>query len=364
MLPVLFNGRYLTRPPTGVDRFAIELTAALASRPRGGRLALAVPHDTQLRDATLARRHELRRVGRRSGQAWEQMELPRAAAGLPLVNLCNTAPLWLQRQLVVIHDLGTVANAGNYSLAFRSWYRLMHGALMRRAHVVASVSRFSADALARHHGRRRRGIEIIGEGGEHILRAPADGAVLDRLSLRGRPYVLAVGSRSPNKNFAAVAAAVQALNMPGLLLVAVGGGDARIYADATSRAAGGAGPEPDAVLNTGYVSDAALRALYENAVCFAFPSWYEGFGLPPLEAMCCGCPVVVSDRAALPEVCGDAALYCKAEDPATLAAALRRLLGSAALREELRQAGLRRAAGFSWDAAARQFEEVLDARFA
>jgi len=350
----LVNGRYLTRAPTGVDRFAIELTAALARRPGAAPLPLAVPGGVALADPAAAQQHDVRRVGRRRGHAWEQLELPAAAAGLPLLNLCNTAPLWLQRQLVVIHDLGTVANAANYSVAFRGWYRLMHGTLMRRAHVVATVSRFSADALQRHHGRRARGIEVLPEGGEHILRVPADRAIVERMGLQGRRYVLAVGSRSPNKNFAAVVQAVQSLGEPDVLVVAVGGGNARVFA--------GSEVEGDGVRHTGYVSDAELRALYEHATCFAFPSFYEGFGLPPLEAMCCGCPVIVSDRAALPETCGDAALYCRAEDPATLAAALRRVLDSPALRQELREAGHRRAALYGWDGAASLFEEVLDAR--
>jgi glycosyltransferase involved in cell wall biosynthesis len=116
------------------------------------------------------------------------------------------------------------------------------------------------------------------------------------------------------------------------------------------------------VLSAGYVSDAELRALYENAACFVFPSFYEGFGLPPLEAMCCGCPVVVSRRASLPEVCGDAALYIEPDDPATLAAALARVLDSRELRSELAAAGRARAARWTWAAAGRQFREITEAR--
>lgn len=352
---VLVNGRYLTRVPTGVDRFAIELLRALARRHAPRAVRIAVPPRTELRDPRLGLLDDVMAVGRRQGQAWEQLDLPRAANDDALINLCNTAPLWRERQLVVIHDLGTVANAANYTRAFKAWYRLMQGSVMHRARVVATVSAFSADQLTSHFGKRRRGIEVIAEGGEHILAEAAETSIIDRLGLRGRRYVLAVGSRSPNKNFAAVLAAVKAIDDPDLLLVAAGGGDSRIYAGADIA---------DARLRpTGYVSDGELRALYEHATCFAFPSFYEGFGLPPLEAMCCGCPVIVSDRASLPEVCGDAAIYCKAEDPTTLAAALRELLSSTARRHELREAGLARAQSFSWDKAARHFEQVLDANF-
>jgi glycosyltransferase involved in cell wall biosynthesis len=99
---------------------------------------------------------------------------------------------------------------------------------------------------------------------------------------------------------------------------------------------------------TGYVSDAELRALYENAACFVYPSFYEGFGLPPLEAMTCGCPVVVSRAASLPEVCGDAAVYCDPCDPADIARAMERVLGNPAAQEDLRRRSLERARTFSW----------------
>jgi glycosyltransferase involved in cell wall biosynthesis len=349
----LVNGRYLTRPPTGVDRFAMELLGALAARR--GPLEIAVPATQALHDRSGSAPGRLQPLGQRRGQAWEQTDLPRAAGDRVLLNLCNTAPLWRERQLVVIHDAATVANPANYGLAFRQWYRLMHGSLMRRARVVATVSAFSRDELLRHHGARRLGVEVLHEGGEHILRERADPSVLDRLGLAGQRYVLAVGSRSPNKNFQAVLEAVRALRDPGLWLVAAGGGDARIYARTEL--------VDERLKTTGYVSDAQLRALYEHAACFAFPSYYEGFGLPPLEAMNCGCPVIVSDRASLPEVCGDAALYCKAEDPATLASALHRVLGSPSLRQELRDAGRARARQFGWDRAAAHFEQIVDASF-
>jgi len=100
---------------------------------------------------------------------------------------------------------------------------------------------------------------------------------------------------------------------------------------------------------TGRVDDAALAELYRQAAVMVFPSRYEGFGLPALEAMACGCPVIASDRASLPEVVGDAALRVDPDDVEAMAAALRRVLGDARLRSELRRRGLARAAGLSWD---------------
>jgi glycosyltransferase involved in cell wall biosynthesis len=352
----LYNGRFLGRAPSGVDRFAIELLAALAKLdPGAAPPQMAVPRDTNIELPAQLANARLMATGSRHGQMWEQFDLPRAARELPLVSLCNTAPAWRENQLVVIHDAATAANPANFSLAFRSWYRVLIGSLMRRARVVATVSKFSADELTRYFGRRPKGIEVVYESGEQILRSAADNAVIERLGLAGRRFVLAVGNRSPNKNFSGVLQALALLDDKDLLLVAAGGANSRVFA--------GAELSDPRLVQAGFVSDGELRALYEHAQCFAFPSLYEGFGLPPLEAMCCGCPVIVSNASSLPEVCADAALYCDPTDPTTLAAQLRRVLDSPALRAELREAGLRRAAQFSWSQAAGTFDGIMAAKF-
>jgi glycosyltransferase involved in cell wall biosynthesis len=223
---------------------------------------------------------------------------------------------------------------------------------MRRAKTIATVSRFSASELTRFFGRRKGALEVLYESGEHILRGAPDPGILKRLDLVGRRYVLAVGSRARNKNFMAAVRAVESLGDPQVKLVAAGGSNNRVFAGTELKA--------DSLVLAGYVSDGELRALYENADCFIFPSLYEGFGLPPLEAMQCGCPVIVSDRAAMPEVCGEAALYCNPEDVADIARQLRRVLDSAALRAEMRERGRARARLFSWQKAADQLEDLLN----
>jgi glycosyltransferase involved in cell wall biosynthesis len=128
-------------------------------------------------------------------------------------------------------------------------------------------------------------------------------------------------------------------------LVIAGGSNSRIFSDVDF-------PVSTRVRRLGYISDRELRALYESALAFVFPSRYEGFGLPPLEAMACGCPVVSSAAASLPEVCGDAALLVDLHDPMALRRAIQRILTEPMLRDGLRAAGLRRAAQFGWQRAA------------
>jgi glycosyltransferase involved in cell wall biosynthesis len=353
MLDITVNGRFFTRAPTGVDRYAAELLRAWLPRAATmhsvralmpGKSALKESHGLTLDPV---------KVGALTGHAWEQLELPRHAGSSMLLNLCNTGPVARRRQLVVLHDAGTLANPATYSLPFRSWYRWMFGGLMRRAGIVATVSRFSAGELMSRVGGRADRIELMPGAGDHILRTQADTRVLERLGLAQRPYVLAVGSRTPNKNFTGVARAAALLGDLGIKVVAAGGSNSRVF--------NGVSLDSESLVLAGYVTDGELRALYEHAACFVFPSFYEGFGIPPLEAMHCGCPVIVSDRASLPEVCGQAALYCNPDDPADIAAKLRRVLTSQQLQAELREAGRTRARQFSWSGAAMQLEELLSA---
>ena len=353
MSDITVNGRFFTRAPTGVDRFAAELLRAWLPQAAGAHTVRTLMPGTSVVKASHGLDLKPAKVGALTGHAWEQLELPRHSGGSMLLNLCNTGPVARRRQLVVLHDAGTIANPATYSLPFRSWYRWMFSGLMRRAGIVATVSKFSAGELMKHVGGRAEGIELIQGAGDHILRVQPDARVIQRLGLARRPYVLAVGSRTPNKNFNGVARAATLLGDLGYKVVAAGGSDARVF--------NGVELNNESLVLAGYVTDGELRALYEHAACFVFPSLYEGFGLPPLEAMLCGCPVVVSDRASLPEVCGQAALYCNPDDPVDIAAKLRRVLTSHSLQSELREAGRARASEFGWNRAASQLEELLGA---
>ena len=165
--------------------------------------------------------------------------------------------------------------------------------------------------------------------------------------------MLAVSTANPRKNFAAVARAIELVGDAGFDFVVAGGADPRVFSGAGVRL-------PAFVKRVGYVTDAELRALYENAACFVYPSLYEGFGLPPLEAMACGCAVLVSDAASLPEVCGDAAVYCDPRSPEDIAGKLAAIMADADRRRTFAERGRRHAAQFSWRRAALgNWEEIL-----
>lgn len=354
---LFINGRFLSQDVTGVQRYARETIGALdallcdgLAAPHEVRVSILAPHDAA--DLPRLQRITLRRVGRLRGHAWEQLELPLHARNGLLLNLCNTAPLARTRQIATLHDAAVHAVPHAYRFAFRAWYALLFGVAGRLSRRVVTVSEFSRDELARHVGLDRRDIAVVTEGKEHILAVPSDRGVIERHGLARRPFVLAVSSMSPHKNFAAVVRAVELLGDASFDVVVAGGAHPRIFAGAAL---------PANVKHVGYVSDGELRALYEQAACFVYPSIYEGFGLPPLEAMACGCPVIVAQAASLPEVCGNAALYCDPHAATDIAAQIRRLVDDVALRDSLRRRGHLRAAQFTWRRCALQNWAVIAA---
>lgn len=352
-MSIAINGRFLTQTTTGVQRFATEITVALAALSAAGEappLRLLAPPGAPASLGSLRVEH----AGSRRGQPWEQLDLSRAAGGDLLLNLGNTAPLLRgRRQAVVIHDAGVFDTPESYSRAFRAWYRTLHLLLPRSGARILTVSQFSRERLAARLHLDPARIGVVPEGGEHVLRIPADNAVLAKHGLAPGRYALAVGTRAAHKNLAALRGAARLLGARGLCLAVAGATDASVFS-------GPADVQGESVRALGRVSDAELRALYENALCLLFPSRYEGFGLPPLEAMWCGCPVVAAASGAVPEVCGDAALWFDVEGPRSAAAAIARLLDEPGLRDGLRSAATARAAQYSWPAAARRLLEVLE----
>ena len=347
---ILINARFLTQATTGVQRYAIEVVKAWDAMLESGeldqrkiRLMLLAPRG-ELLDLQL-KHISIHQAGRLGGQLWEQIELPFYAAGNFLVNLCNSAPLLKRNQSVTIHDASVFGYPQAYGFRFRTWYKFLHRVLGTTIKRVLTDSCFSQEELIRYCSGAGQKIRMVHLGSDHLHAVPADAGIISRNGLEKVQFVLAVSSMSPHKNFQAIVNAIL-LMKNNIQVVIAGGMNARVFSGSHT-------PLPGSVKHLGYVSDAELRALYEHAACFVYPSFYEGFGLPPLEAMACGCPVIVANAASLPEVCGDAALYCDPHDAADIAEKIGQLMGNQTLRDELRAKGLARARQFSWAACAR-----------
>jgi glycosyltransferase involved in cell wall biosynthesis len=354
--PVFINGRFLAQPLSGVQRFAMETTQALirrADRLNARAPMILTPPLTTAARAGAPAGFPITEVGRRQGQAWEQCDLPgQCRAGL-LVNLGNTAPLLIKRQIVVIHDSGVFRRPEAYSAAFRLWYAVLQRLLVLRGVRIVTVSEFSRQEIVYFLNCDPGQIAVIGESGHHARLIAPDTSVLAANGLQPGRFVLAVGNLAAHKNLAALGETARQLAERHLQLVITGGLDRGVFGNAPGRL-----PHPATYL--GRVSDAALTALYQTAACFVFPSTYEGFGLPALEAMENDCPVVAARIPALQEICGDAAEFCDPLDPADIAAAVIRVASDSSLAAGLRSRGQACSLTHTWDRTAERLSAVID----
>jgi glycosyltransferase involved in cell wall biosynthesis len=355
---IYVNGKFFCQRVTGTQRYARELLHQIDRLLSAGdysniEIEILVPQIlvTQILVlqgvAPLPQYSNLRvrTVGRMSGIAWEQIELPRFCRGETLFTLSGGAPLLHDRNVVTIHDAAVIAAPAGYSLPYRLWYRNVCRSMGRSAEHIFTNSEFSKSEIVKWYGATPGRVSVTYLGSDHFSGIEADASALARFGISGK-YVLAVSSHNPNKNFLRVVQAMRQLGRQDIQLVVAGGQDSRVYRESMGL--------PQDVRSLGYVSDAELKSLYENAACFVFASLYEGFGLPPLEALSSGCPVVVSRAGALPEIFESAATFCDPYDPADIAAAIGHAVDSVS-REEIKAFARK----FSWEQCARETLDVL-----
>ncbi len=353
----VLNGKFLRASPTGVHRVAAELSAALAmlveeshAAARGLSLSGLAPHDG------LARARELpfafARLGPLTGVPWEQLTLPLHRRRGTLLNLCNLGPVLSRDAVTMIHDVQVLLSPQSYNPAFRLWYRSVQPLIARRHRHLLTVSDFSRDQIVQAGLCAADKVSVVHNGCDHILREIADPASFDCLGLTENGYVVALANTQPHKNIAVLLRAFADPRLAAIKLVLFGGADRGAFEQAGLVV-------PANVVFAGRISDGELRFLLEHALCLAFPSQTEGFGLPPLEAMALGCPAIVAPCGALPEVCGEAALYAQPDDPGEWATRISDLAGSSALRNQRADCGLRQAARFTWRNSAITLAAVL-----
>jgi glycosyltransferase involved in cell wall biosynthesis len=356
---VLFDAHMLGERESGNETYAANLLRALAREAPDADILIAAAHPAAAREALeLPARWRLIPVSGSPPRrlAWD---LPRAARreAADLLHVTYCAPPAAPCPVVdTIHDLSFLWNPAWFSPRDRLVLRAGVGFTARRAAAVITVSEFCRRDIQARLGIPPERIvvtpEAAGRAGDPAARTD-DAAVVRALGVRP-PYLLAVGNLQPRKNLARLVEAYAAVRardrLPHQLVVAgkAAWRESEIYA-----AVGRHALERD-VLFPGYVAEGTLAALYRQADLFVFPSLFEGFGLPVLEAMACGTPVVCADRTSLPEVAGEAARLVDPEDAAALSEAIRQVLGDAALRAAMRARGLERARRFTWQRTARE----------
>lgn len=352
---VTINGRFLDTTMTGVQRYAWEIVQAIDRLAAAGDAAASGMIFELARPANGTPPVPLRavverRLGRQGGYFWEQVTLPRMARGRRLLNLANVGPLAHSDAILCVHDAHVWLVPEAFSPTFRRYYRAVLPRLLRRSLQWTTVSRYSEAQLLRFGAAMRPADAVIGNAVGALPQLPPSAPWLPGATLPER-YVFALGSAAAHKNFALLERIRPALAAAGLAVLIAGGDDRAIFARND-------GAE---MLRVGRVNDHELAWLYRNATCFVFPSRYEGFGIPPLEAMACDCPVVAAHSSALPEVLGDAPIWCAPDDADGWIDAVARLATDPVARAAAIERGRRQAALYSWEDGARRYLQLLRA---
>jgi glycosyltransferase involved in cell wall biosynthesis len=266
-------------------------------------------------------------------------------------------PVRQARTILTVHDLTFMRLPECAEAGLRAYLDKVVPRSIQRADLVLADSQSTKKDLIELLGVSPDKIEVVYAGVERRFRPMEGEMALHRVKKRyglNFPFILSLGTLEPRKNFTRLIEAYALMRDRGLKLV-IAGGKGWLYDEIFAKVEE-LGLE-DKIIFPGFIADEDLPALYNLAKIFVFPSLYEGFGLPPLEAMACGTPVVTSDRPSLPEVVGGAGLMVEATDDQELARAMERVLTDENLRREMREKGLRQAAKFTWEAAA---EKLLD----
>ncbi|WP_415423483.1 glycosyltransferase family 4 protein [Serratia marcescens] len=343
------NSRFLTQELTGVQRFAEQISLSL--RVTRDDVIFLSPPGVLRKD--VAAKLQVREIGRKSGHYWEQIELPRFlkknGSGL-LLNLGSTAPVFYNNQIVTHHDVTYKRYPESFSKRFRVFYGAMIPAMLKNSKHLLTVSEFSKGEIHEVYGYPKDRISII-------YNAVSDEFKRKKHTELSKPYLLAVSSPNLHKNFHGMLKAFELLGDKYNISLKIIGKTATSFAkqDFSALVKG-----TDKIEFMGRVGDDEMISLYQNALAFVFPSFYEGFGIPPLEAQACGCPVISSNAASMPEVLRDSALYFSPKNINEMASVMKIIISDENMRRELINKGYSNVKRFSWLDSAVKINKIAD----
>ena len=345
----------LTQNISGVQRYAIEITR---------RLNKILPETIFLTPANIIHNEiavelNAKVIGKHTGHLWEQFDLPLYIRRnynekkYILINLANTAPLLIRNNIVTIHDITFIKFPQSYSFLFGSFYRLLIPIIIKRAKLIFTVSRTAKEEI----------LEFFKLDPSFVVVTynAIDSALTDHkfnekkhfpetlVKKSVNKYILTISMFNPIKNLISLLRAFDLLELDNVKLVVVG----EAYKSFKKIKEIEKYKNHKNVIFLGQINNKEeIMNLYSNAEIFVFPSLYESFGIPPLEAMACDCPVIVSKAGALPEVCGDAAYYINPQDINCIKEAILDVFSNLELRNHLINKGKIQINNFNWDVSA------------
>lgn len=345
---IYINGRFLEQDLTGVQRFAGELALEL-SKLRDD-ITVLVPNKSKIKNQQYLHLLNIVEVSGYTGHLWEQVTLVNFLVknNKPaLLNLCSTAPLFYKNQIVTHHDITYIRYPQSFSKKFRMLYKLLIPLMLKNSKKVITVSDFSKQEISEHYHVDKEKIEIINNAvnGEFI---PMNNSHKER-------YALAVSSANYHKNFAMMIDAFLESNAD-MSLYIIGSMSSLSFSSVKYT-------EDPRIKFLGRVDDKELITIYQKASFFIFPSLYEGFGIPPLEAQACGCPVISSNVASMPEVLENSVIYFNPFNKSEIIAAIEKISADQLLSEQLIQKGLANVERFSWKKSAIELNNIIEKVF-
>jgi len=343
------NARFLTQPITGVQRYGIEVSLLLKAI-YGEQIEFLSPSNIIHRE--IAQKLHVRIVGKHTGHLWEQLDLLHylKVRGNPLL-LClgNTAPLWYRNKIVTIHDITFIRYPKTFSSKFLLFYKTVIPIIIRTSKHIFTVSEFSKDEICEYYKLDKKKCSVAYNAVSAFFHPEEPIKPRDE-------FFLTVSSVKENKNTLLPLKVFKELKERGYNAVLYVIGD--LHSSSFRSFDLSEYEKSNNIRFVGRVSDEKLREYYWRAKAFIFPSFYEGFGIPPLEAQACGCPVMSSNASCMPEVLGNSVLYFNPTEKNDLVAKIVSL--SKNDMELYRERGYKNVNQYSWTKSAEKYKVVID----
>lgn len=346
MLKLVINGKFLSQKITGVQKFAFEISKNLQKLDKD--ILILAP-----KNILPENRNCLKNVvsfGNFTGVLWEQMDLPLflKKLGNPiLLNLISTAPLFYYKNIYTLHDIA-FTNKKWVSKSFYYYYNFLCPKLLKKAKFVITVSNFSKNEISKYFNIPQNKIFVVHNASNTLVTG-------NEKPIYDFQYLLTVASLNPRKNLIRLIRAYQAVKEKiGMKLVIVGQKNPKIFGKVNIPV------NDENIIFTGYVDDFTLTSLYKYSHAFIFPSLYEGFGIPPLEALTMGVPVAVAKTASLPEIYGDAVYYFDPFNKDEIAGAIIKITMDKNLRQKILINRHKLLEKYSWEKSAKKLLKLIN----
>ncbi|MDD2797538.1 MAG: glycosyltransferase family 1 protein [Bacteroidales bacterium] len=342
---IIVNARFLTQEITGVQRFAIEISLRLRQRFDENTLIFFAPHN--ILHNTISEELKAVIVGKKTGHLWEQCELPFHLKTTDLlVNFCNTAPIFHTRKIVTIHDLAFLENKTWHKKRFRLFYKLLIPIIIKTSIRFFTVSNTMKKELTKYYSLQNKKINILYNATSlPLILTPKKNDKTER-------YILFVGSQDPRKNLETLIKSFDYVADKQLKLKIIGG-KSKSFKTVNLEAF------DNRIEFLGRQSDIELQILYRNAVAFIYPSFYEGFGIPILEALSNYCPVLASDIPVFREIYSNTLSYFNPHDKFSIAQSINKIILEDGLNIKQKKAIHKLLTIYSWDRSAEACIQVI-----